>query len=272
MKENQPLLPAWSLLDRTALIRLLGSPEAISIAKDVDPEAVRKAPLVVMIHALIERAVTIQGLMLTATGNLSRADVLALFESLDWPDYDKDMVLAVNKVLNEIDVMPIHIARIVAQEGKLLRKRKARMFATKLAKEMIEPGREAALFRSIFETLFWRIDTGYFDRSSIEDWPQDHVGVVLWCLSVSAHDWMPPRELTAICTLPYQQESPSAWDRPELIVEARILRPLTWLGLVERRRSLANDEFSPREYRKTPLFDSALRFDVEVTAGAGRPH
>jgi hypothetical protein len=272
LKENQPLLPAWSLLDRTALIRLLRQSEAISIVEDADPEAIRKVPLVVMIHALIERAVTSDGLMLTATGNLSRADVALLFEKLDWPDYDKDMVLAVNKVLNEIDVMPIHIARIVAQEGKLLRKRKARMYATKLAKEMISPGREPALFQTIFETLFWRINTGYFDRSSIEDWPQDHVGVVLWCLSVSAHDWMPPSELTGICTLPYQGETLRAWDLPEYAVEARILRPLTWLGLMEQRRSVPDDAFSRHEYRKSPLFDSVLKFDVNVAAGAGPAH
>jgi hypothetical protein len=229
-------------------------------------------PLLAMVRLMIERAIANEGLALTATGNLSRADVRALFDVIDWPDYDKDMVLAMNKVLNETDVMPIHVARIVAQEGRLIRKRKSRILATKLAKEMIAPGQEAALFRTIFETLFWNIDTAYFDRNPIENWPQDHVGVVLWCLSVSAHDWMQPSELTPICTLPYRFEPLIAADLPEFAVASRILRPLTWLGLMESRRSNADKQFSVREYRKSPLFDKTLKFDIDVAAGAGPAH
>lgn len=267
MIEKRHVLPAWSLLDRPALIGLLGPSEAISVTDAIDPEALRGVPLLVLIRSLIERAVANDGLTLTATGNLSRADIRVFFDELDWPDYDKESILAVSKVLNELDVMPVHIARIVAQEGKLLRKHKSKMRATRLGKDMIAPDRDVALFRTAFRTLLWRINGAYLDGNPIEDWPQDHVGVVLWCLSVSAHDWVLPDELIAICTFPCRQELPSAWYRPEHAFESRILRPLTWLSLMESRRTVANDDLSPREYRLSPLFRASLRFEVAVASG-----
>jgi len=267
LSESQTILPAWSLLDRKALIGLLGPSEAISVAEGADPDAFRRVPLLVLIRTMIERAIANEGLTLTATGNLSRADIRAFFDGLEWPDYDKESILWVSKVLNERDVMPVHIARIVAQEGRLLRRQKSRLLATKLAREMIAPGREVALFRMIFRTLIWRINAAYFDANHIEDWPQDHVGVVLWSLSVAAHDWMSRAAVTAICTFPYRQEPLNEWHRPEHAVESRILQPLTWLGLMESRRTIADRELSPREYRLMPLFKQSLKFDVDLTVG-----
>jgi hypothetical protein len=170
-------------------------------------------------------------------------------------------------VLNERDVMPVHIARIIAEEGRLLRRRKSRLLATKLGRELVAPGQEVALFRMIFRTLVWRINAAYFDSNAIEDWPQDHVGVVLWSLSFAAHEWMSRVAVTAICTCPYRQEPLNRWHRPEHAVESRILQPLTWLGLMESRRTVSDRELSPREYRASPLMQKALRFDVNLTVG-----
>jgi hypothetical protein len=79
-------------------------------------------------------------------------------------------------------------------------------------------------------------------------------------------------ELTPICTLPYQLEPLNQRHLPEHVVASRILRPLTWLGLIESRRSIADGEFSVHEYRKSPLFDKMLKFDTDVAAGAGPAH
>jgi hypothetical protein len=58
----------------------------------------------------------------------------------------------------------------------------------------------------------------------------------------------------------------SQWDVGSSAMEARILRPLLWFGLLESRtepRSAA-DLIERRLYRKAPLFDRFLKFDVQV--------
>ena len=57
--------------------------------------------------------------------------------------------------------------------------------------------------------------------------------------------------------------------------ESRVLRPLSWFGLMEIR--LIGDEYAPawrrdRQYRKAGLFNRALRFDVEMAKHAGPAH
>lgn len=94
------------------------------------------------------------GLTLTAGGALSRADTKALFDATEWPDYDRASVLAVNKVLNEGDVLPIQFTRMIAQDARLLRAAKGRLMATKRATALLEPKGTSDLFRLLFETAF----------------------------------------------------------------------------------------------------------------------
>jgi hypothetical protein len=271
LRAQERIVPAWSLLDEAALERLLGAAPAISII-DHAATHLTEAPLVALIRLMIVRAIAENGLALTAKGNLSRGDVAALFAELDLPGFDKEMTLALNKVLNEHDVYPVHMARIVAGEAKLLRRHKGRFLATNRAKVLTGQGQETALYRVVFETLLWRINLAYFDAVAIVDWPQDHIGLVLWSLSVSAQSWMAPGTLMPICTLPYGSQPLNQFHTPEYAFEARVLRQLTYLGLMEARRSIAGHPFSRLEYRKAPAFDQMLRFDVRFSGRFGRAH
>jgi hypothetical protein len=47
-------------------------------------------------------------------------------------------------------------------------------------------------------------------------------------------------------------------------MEARILRPLTWFGLLECRLETGSGPVERHLYRKTPLFDRFLKFDVHI--------
>ncbi len=51
-----------------------------------------------------------------------------------------------------------------------------------------------------------------------------------------------------------------------MAMEARILRPLHWFGLLEHRReAISGDRFGGRDfYRKSSFVDRFLRFDVQV--------
>jgi hypothetical protein len=49
-------------------------------------------------------------------------------------------------------------------------------------------------------------------------------------------------------------------------MEARILRPLVWFGLLESRTGprSATELVERRLYRKAPLFDRFVKFDVQI--------
>lgn len=273
-------LPVWTLLRRAsqdALLLTRGDtlPAAIAVAPDLNSDDVATVPLVATTRLIVERAHALGGLTLTATGALSRADVRAIFDAVEWPGYDKAQVLIMNKVLNEADVMPVELTRLTAQVAKLLRKRGKRLLATKAGQALAQDRQAAELFRQLFATVFWQLNLGYFDRVPLEVWPQDHTGIVLWCLSVAGQEWFRAKDLMRTCSVwdPAFDEGPA--DFPAYAFEGRVLRPLTWFGLLEVR--LAGEEGIPewrreRQYRKAALYDQVLRFDVQVIKPAGPAH
>ena len=275
-------LPAWSLLTPQSVSALLerpsdSIPDVIRVATDLDESEVGETAFLSTTRLMIERAQQNEGLQLTASLALSRADTRALFDALTWPDYDKAIVLAVNKVLNEHDVMPVEIVRGIIQAAKFLRRRDRRLLATKLGTALLAPDRAADLFRMLFAFVFWRINLGYLDRMPVKRWPQDHIGLVLWCLSIVARDWSSADALMATCSVRDAAaiENDERPDNLTFVFEARILRPLTWFGLIETRRIGEPGSFAwrhHREFRKSALFDHALAFDVEIKKSIGFAH
>ena len=122
--------------------------------------------------------------------------------------------------------------------------------------------------------MFWRMDLGYFGRGLLGSWPQADIGILLWSLSVCAADWQTSDKLTRLCTIPEPAALTGTWDRSTLATEAKILRPLLWFGLLEyRSEKTANTGFVTRNYyRKTPLFERLLKFDVQMEFSEGPRH
>ncbi len=124
--------------------------------------------------------------------------------------------------------------------------------------------------RSLFHITFWHLNLGYFDRNPIESWPQNDVGVVLWSLAASANDWMKPNRLTRLCTIPTIAILEAASDLGPFAMETRVLRPLTWFGLLESKPEGAPGFAASHLYRKAPLFARFIKFDVAVERPATR--
>ena len=118
----------------------------------------------------------------------------------------------------------------------------------------------------LFHVAFWRLNLAYFDRYPLDSWPRSEVGVILWSLSASAHDWLPRETLTRLCATPVIGILESQWDVGSSAMEARILRPLLWFGLLESRTEprSATEVVDRRLYRKASLFDRLVKFDVQV--------
>jgi hypothetical protein len=133
---------------------------------------------------------------------------------------------------------------------------------------------QGRLLAILLHIMFWRMDLGYFGRGLLGSWPQADIGIVLWSLSVSAGDWQSSEKLTRLCTIPEPVMFSGTWDRTSYAMEARILRPLLWFGLLEHRsEKIMDSRFSEHHfYRKATLFNRMLTFDVTLDSTEGARH
>ena len=131
---------------------------------------------------------------------------------------------------------------------------------------MLEEPNPRALQAVLFHITMWHFDLGYLGRGLHHGWPQRDAGIVLWSLSVAANDWQPRERLSRLCTIPINGVLDQTWDTASHAMEARILRPLQWFGLLEHREDETDHVTSRRRhlYRKTTLFDRFLSFDVTL--------
>jgi hypothetical protein len=266
--------PCWTLLEFDSYRALHDEPSARNQAIRLEPNltqtdlsgsaATRNALL------LLRRVADRGGLALTATGNLSRAVVAEMCEIIEWPDYDKQELFRFSKVINEPDFLPLHFVRLLGQATKLFRAQHGKLMSTRLGKSMLVEKRHGALQALLFHIALWHLNLGYFDRNPLDSWPQNDVGVVLWSLSASANDWLDRAILTRLCTIPVIGVLESTWDLGSSAMEARILRPLMWFGLLEYRSETGPGRVDRHLYRKTPLFDQFVKFNVQIEKPATR--
>jgi hypothetical protein len=270
--------PAWTLLTFDSLRALRQEPSAVAtairIVNDLNADEIAGSAVARNTFILLQEAIERGGLPLTATDNLSRAVVAEMRELIEWPDYDQAGALSFNKVINEPDFLPLHIVRLLAEATKLVRIRRGKLVATPLGKSMLSDTRRGSLPAILFHLALWHMDLGYFGRGLLGSWPQTDIGIVLWSLSVSAGDWQSSEKLTRLCTIPEPAMFSGTWDRTSYAMEAKILQPLLWFGLLEHRsEKIADSRFGEHHfYRKAALFDRMLTFDVAVGSIAGARH
>jgi hypothetical protein len=262
--------PAWTMLEFDSLNALRHQPStnnhAIRLEPDLGDAEISGSAVTANALILLQRAAEAGGLKLTATGNLSRAVVEEMFGIIQAPDYDKTELLRFQKVINEPDFLPLHFVRILTQAAKLVRTQRGKLIPTPLGRRILGLEHHGPLQALLFHLALWRMNLAYFDGYPIDSWPQGEVGIILWSLSASAHDWLPRETLTRLCASPVIGVLESQWDVGSSAMEARILRPLVWFGLLESRTEprSATELVERRLYRKAPLFDRFLKFDVQV--------
>jgi hypothetical protein len=270
--------PAWTLLTFESLQALRREPSAIQtairIANDLSVGEVASSPVARNTLILLRQAIERSGLPLTATGNLSRAMVAEMCKLINWPDYDQADAFRFNKVINEPDFLPLHVVRQLAQAATLVRTQRGKLIATPLGKSMLSDKKQAALLAILFHLAFWHMDLSYFGRGVLGSWPQADAGVVLWSLSVCADGWQSREKLTRLCTIPEPAMFSETWDRTPYAMEAKILRPLLWFGLLEHRsEEIPGSRFGQHHfYRKAKLFERLVAFDVRIDRSEAARH
>lgn len=270
--------PAWTLLDHDSFSALRQSPSpksgAIMLASDFSPDEIGQSAVARNTLILLHAASAGSGLKLTTTGNLTRSVVAEMIDLFTWPGFDKEDAFQFHKVINEPDFPPLYFVRHVAESIRLVRQYKSHLKITPVGRRVLEDPARQALHALLFHVTMWGIDLNYLGRGLHEGWPQGDIGVLLWSLSVTANGWESNQRLTRMCTIPINGVLDAPWDSGTMAMEARLLRPLWWFGLLEYRREevpalrLEASHF----YRKTPLFDRFLSFDVTLERTSGRRH
>jgi hypothetical protein len=181
-----------------------------------------------------------QGTPATATGNLNRAFVGRLFDRLTLPAPTRKSIRTVCKVVNEQDVWPLHMARVVAEPAGLLARRNKRFQLTKAGRELLPDEQTGALYRRVFLAYFRRFNLQYDFFLREVSLIQQSFAVILWRLDTVARDWMPVRGLARKILLQHVFEQlhaamTFAHDTEEWILGGYVLDPLFDLGLIERK-------------------------------------
>jgi hypothetical protein len=270
--------PAWTLLDFDSFNALRDEPSrknrALSLASDLTDAEIAASAVTRNTLILLERAHDGDGLKLTATGNLSRNVVAEMVQRFQWPGFEPAEMARVNKVINEPDFLPLHVIRQLAQAAKLVRRYRGTLRTTDLGNKIRTEQKRRALQAILLHLTFWHADLSYFGGGMFGSWPKSDIGILLWSLSVSAADWHTPEKLTRLCTVPVNGVLEANWDIGSVLTEARVLRPLAWFGLLDHR--LEKTPSAPLGerylYRKAPLFDRFLSFNVRTEGPETHPH
>jgi len=270
--------PVWTLLNETSFASLSRPPSPLTgpirLATDLTYEEIQQSAIARNTLVLLRSAAVGPGLKMTATRNLSREVVAKMIDLFAWPGFDKANAFRLHKVINEPDFLPLYFVRHLAETAKLFRKHKDHLKATTIGRSMLEGPRQGALQAILFRLAFWHVALEFLSRGANHGWPQRDVCIVLWSLSIAAKDWESREGLTRMCTIPIDSILDTPWDMATYAMDATILRPLWWFGLLEHRQDgIAENRFDKEHfYRKTPLFDRFLSFDVTLETPAGPRH
>jgi hypothetical protein len=270
--------PAWILLDQKSFAALNRPPSptdgAIRLSADLTDQELQKSAVARNALVVLRAVADGPGLKLTAAGNLSRGVVAEMCKLFTWPGYNTTGEFLFHKVANEQDFLPLYFVRHTVQAAKLVRQHKGHLTITPAGRRLLEPQHLRALQAILFHAVFWTLDLSYLGRDRFGAWPQRDRGIVLWSLSVSGNVWALPEDLTRMCTIPINGVLQSRWDTGSHAMEAKILRPLLWFGLLEYRGLDNPDSASGRThyYRKSELFDRFLSFDVQLEQTERRRH
>lgn len=82
---------------------------------------------------------------------------------MHWRPGQKEDTIRFNKVLNEHDVRPLHIIRIICELARLVRRRKRKFLVTNKGQQLLGEQKAGELYTLLFRTFFRQFNLSYLD-------------------------------------------------------------------------------------------------------------
>jgi len=194
---------------------------------------------------------------LTPLKALKRYFVQWAAEAFAWPYYEPEDLYYLNKVLNEQDFPPLMILHDVLLSAKLVRHAKGAMHCTKLGKQLQkQPGALWAVLADHLLALDHAQYTRHGDRL-FGNWD-----IFLNVINVEAQTGVSEDHLCAVLFGGSEDDVHHHDYRLKATFYIHVLRPLTWLGLMQEHR-IGTGRERQEIFTKTPLWIAALALETD---------
>lgn len=206
------------------------------------------------------------GLKLTGKMNLNRAAVKRLLDDGCCPDFDREDLARFYKVVNETDVMPLHVLHILLTDTKLARHYKGKLVLTKAGANILKDGAAGRLQCLLFEGLFQGMNLAYLDR--MPDYPgiQSTIAFILYAIHRVAQEPITVEHVVDTVLMPIVREEilhHAYANHARSVIITRVIHPLVRFGLIHLTQSGERFSRNPDHdlVQVTPLFNEFLRFN-----------
>jgi hypothetical protein len=196
------------------------------------------------------------GVKATVAQNLNRKFVSLIVERLSWPEGYVEHLHTMNKVLNEQDVFPLHVVRLLLDLSGLLALKKGVFKVTKKGEKMLKEDQAGALYDLLFKAIFKKFNLSYLDRMPPVPGLQETISYSLFLLSGMKKKWMRTDELAPKILLEaVRLEMENTRIPVHWFLSSRLFRPLREFGLLEQRELTDQHKTTGvEEVSKTRLF------------------
>ena len=169
----------------------------IRFDKTLKLKDLQKAPILHRARTLLGEVAGSGGVKATDSGNLNRKLVGLMLDRMTWPVGYLEHLHAVNKVINEQDVFPLHIIRIILDLSGLLLLKKGLFSASNKGKQLLNEDRAGVLYHVLFKAHFQLMNLDYLDRMPSMPSFQDTIPYSLFMLSKTGMGWKRTNDLAA---------------------------------------------------------------------------
>lgn len=246
-----------------------GSPIQFNTA--IAPTELAKATFFREARTLLKAVLESGGIRATPGGNLPRAFVSAVLPLMCDADALSE-VYRYRKTVNEQDIGPVHMARVVAQTAGLIRLHTGKFMVPWARAALLSDERACELYRDLFVAFFRKFNLAYAHPFAIEAHGlQTCVGYTLYRLGAFAADWRSVEELPEQVLLPAVRDEIDADIRGYVywtvsrVLTGQLIGPLIQWGLLEGRyEPVSAFARELKAIRITPLFKAFLRFDCQA--------
>ncbi|WP_460077601.1 hypothetical protein [Roseibium sp. ROS1] len=221
----------------------------INSQEDVDP--IEYSPLVRGMLLTMHYAKAHNGIQLTRTGRMNRKFLRLAVPEFDWPRYTRNDVFGCRRWLNEAEVPPMTVVRVLLQKLRLLRRKRNQLHLTRCGLEMIDAPDQ--VFERAAYTYLYQFAFSPHRKS-------EAASPFLWDMYLDIID----KESEFGCTVSDLMKAlfgpeVNKIDHPDRnSIRAgllqNVIRPVCWLGLLSKAPLETGPD--PSAFYKTPLWQT----------------